>query len=162
MTGPTISGPELEQAPAQQSPSPADVNAVERSSEGSGPESQRCTRRSHIDPYSGELGACFCDELLAKVVSHTRTSTDAGPDFCLECSQAISEWVAWPCDGSKRASGELGPATPRLEDLLDAHFIRSTLGSAAAWTCACGGRFEWSADAVAHQAAEIRRAGGGR
>ena len=29
--------------------------------------------------------------------SHTRTQTHHGPDFCKECSEAIQEWVPWPC-----------------------------------------------------------------
>jgi hypothetical protein len=28
---------------------------------------------------------------------HTRTSTEAGPDYCKECSDAVQEWVQWPC-----------------------------------------------------------------
>ena len=30
-------------------------------------------------------------------VTHTRSSTDAGPDYCDECSAAAGEWVKWPC-----------------------------------------------------------------
>lgn len=30
-------------------------------------------------------------------MSHTRTSTTEGPDYCVECSEDISEWVKWPC-----------------------------------------------------------------
>lgn len=28
---------------------------------------------------------------------HTRASTDAGPDYCKECSAAAQDWVKWPC-----------------------------------------------------------------
>lgn len=33
------------------------------------------------------------------MISHTRTSTDCGPDsdYCLECSDAAQDWVKWPC-----------------------------------------------------------------
>ena len=34
--------------------------------------------------------------------THTRTSTDVGPDYCRECTEARGEWVRWPC----RLSGE--------------------------------------------------------
>ena len=30
-------------------------------------------------------------------MTHTRTQTDCGPDFCDECSTAAQEWVRWPC-----------------------------------------------------------------
>ncbi|MDQ6524301.1 hypothetical protein RB608_11850 [Nocardioides sp. LHD-245] len=29
--------------------------------------------------------------------THTRTSTDSGPDFCRECSDAAGDWMEWPC-----------------------------------------------------------------
>lgn len=29
-------------------------------------------------------------------VSHTRTQTDQGPDYCQECSSR--DWVIWPCE----------------------------------------------------------------
>src|SRR5687768_7037570 len=28
---------------------------------------------------------------------HVRKSTDQGPDYCATCSEAITEWVPWPC-----------------------------------------------------------------
>jgi hypothetical protein len=28
---------------------------------------------------------------------HIRASTDAGPDYCKTCSEAVQEWVTWPC-----------------------------------------------------------------
>lgn len=28
---------------------------------------------------------------------HVRASTDAGPDYCATCSDAVAEWVEWPC-----------------------------------------------------------------
>lgn len=33
-----------------------------------------------------------------QIVGHTRTQTEAGPDFCAECSDEINDWVVWPCD----------------------------------------------------------------
>jgi hypothetical protein len=39
-----------------------------------------------------------CEERLAAVEAlHVRTPTDAGPDYCPECSEAAQEWVRWPC-----------------------------------------------------------------
>lgn len=36
------------------------------------------------------------------VTTHTRTSApENGPDFCAECSDAIQEWVPWPCARSE-------------------------------------------------------------
>lgn len=44
---------------------------------------------------------CECEERIARVTTHTRTSTSGhGPDYCGECSSAISEWVPWPCPAS--------------------------------------------------------------
>jgi hypothetical protein len=60
-------------------------------------EANACQRRPH---YPGET--CECEERLSLVVTHTKTSTDRGPDFCAECSEAIAEWVPWPCDQSTR------------------------------------------------------------
>lgn len=37
--------------------------------------------------------------------SHTRTSTEHGPDYCLECSEARNEWVRWPCGHSDDSEG---------------------------------------------------------
>lgn len=28
-------------------------------------------------------------------MSHTRTTTDAGPDYCAECTEAAGYWVKW-------------------------------------------------------------------
>jgi hypothetical protein len=36
---------------------------------------------------------------LDAVTVHTRESTPIGPDFCRDCSEAISDWVTWPCGG---------------------------------------------------------------
>lgn len=48
---------------------------------------------------------CKCAERIAQVVTHTRTQTDQGPDFCAECSEALSEWVPWPCPTSVTPPG---------------------------------------------------------
>lgn len=37
---------------------------------------------------------------LAMVTTHVRESTPLGPDYCGPCSQAIGDWVPWPCKGS--------------------------------------------------------------
>lgn len=59
-----------------------------------------CQRR----PHYGE--ACDCAARLAQVITHTRTSTGGyGPDFCAECSEAISEWVPWPCEAKRSPCG---------------------------------------------------------
>lgn len=29
--------------------------------------------------------------------THTETTTDAGPNYCHECSEAHGDWVRWPC-----------------------------------------------------------------
>lgn len=54
-------------------------------------------------PHYGEK--CECEERLAAVTAHTRKSVAfGGPDFCEECSAAISEWVPWPCEGVQKAA----------------------------------------------------------
>lgn len=50
--------------------------------------------------YDGET--CDCPARLALVVTHTRSSTPAGPDYCAECSEAVSEWMPWPCPAMTR------------------------------------------------------------
>jgi hypothetical protein len=35
--------------------------------------------------------------LIREQELHTQTKTNSGPDYCLECSRRLSEWVAWPC-----------------------------------------------------------------
>lgn len=30
-------------------------------------------------------------------VTHTESTTDAGPNYCRECSEARGHWVRWPC-----------------------------------------------------------------
>lgn len=37
------------------------------------------------------------------VEDHTRTSTPYGPDYCSTCSEAMGDWVQWPCVGSQKA-----------------------------------------------------------
>jgi hypothetical protein len=41
--------------------------------------------------------ACDCAARVAALRSHTQASRDQGPDYCAECSEAVSEWVPWPC-----------------------------------------------------------------
>lgn len=36
-------------------------------------------------------------------VTHTESRTQAGPNYCQECSDAAGNWVRWPCAASKRA-----------------------------------------------------------
>ena len=43
---------------------------------------------------------CDCKARLAPVTIYTRASAGNGPDYCAECSQAISEYVKWPCDAT--------------------------------------------------------------
>lgn len=61
-----------------------------------------CGYRMH-----GPGDTCDCRARLAQVTTHTRTSTPQGPDFCEECSDAVSEWVQWPCPASTSASEPL-------------------------------------------------------
>lgn len=49
------------------------------------------------DDSTDTLVACLCGH-AAPSRTHTRTSTPFGPDYCAECSEAISEWVRWPCE----------------------------------------------------------------
>jgi hypothetical protein len=57
---------------------------------------ERCRYVMH-----GPGDTCDCRARLARVTTHTRTSTNGnGPDYCAECSSAISEWVPWPCPGA--------------------------------------------------------------
>lgn len=46
-------------------------------------------------------GPCGHREAYDAVTTHTRTTTPVGPDFCAECSEAIQEWVPWPCPRAK-------------------------------------------------------------
>jgi hypothetical protein len=55
----------------------------------------------------GPGDTCDCKARLAQITTHTRTSTPQGPDFCEECSDAVSEWVQWPCPASASASEPL-------------------------------------------------------
>lgn len=69
---------------------------------------ERCRYVMH-----GPGDTCDCKARLAQVVTHTRTSTNGnGPDYCAECSAAISEWVTWPC---------AAPATPDADDASESH-----------------------------------------
>lgn len=40
------------------------------------------------------------DDPRNKVTTHVREVSDQGPDYCKPCSEAIGEWVPWPCAGS--------------------------------------------------------------
>jgi hypothetical protein len=43
------------------------------------------------------------------VTTHTRTpSQPSGPDYCLECSEAVREWVSWPCERSTHPDPVMG------------------------------------------------------
>lgn len=37
-----------------------------------------------------------------KAVTHTEATTDAGPNYCRECTEAAGYWVKWPCEGGQR------------------------------------------------------------
>lgn len=39
----------------------------------------------------------YIEKLEAKLLGHTQTATDTGPDYCRECSDAAQDWVSWPC-----------------------------------------------------------------
>lgn len=53
----------------------------------------RAEQTGHPDP-----GHTFGPGFSALVRgSHTRASTDCGPDYCHECSEALQSWVRWPC-----------------------------------------------------------------
>lgn len=66
-----------------------------------------------FNPNADREGCAECDRQAAEyhlerarrlqaVVTHRRESTDIGPDFCRDCSEAISDWVQWPCEGADR------------------------------------------------------------
>jgi hypothetical protein len=38
---------------------------------------------------------------------HLRASTDQGPDYCSTCSEAVQEWVTWPCEATAQARAEV-------------------------------------------------------
>lgn len=59
--------------------------------------------------------------------THTRTSTDCGPDFCDECSRAAQEWVRWPCPAATSAAtgSERQPYTASLRDRLAVPIIQA-------------------------------------
>lgn len=60
---------------------------------------------------------CDCKARLAAVTTHTRTSTGGnGPDFCEECSRAISDWVPWPCADAAPASPDPTPGEEGLSE----------------------------------------------
>lgn len=42
------------------------------------------------------------DEHRIAPLTHTRTATPYGPDYCFECSDAAQDWVKWPCEASRR------------------------------------------------------------
>lgn len=61
-------------------------------------------------------------------MTHTKTSTDCGPDYCDECSRAAQEWVRWPCEAGRVPSSE---ALLIWWDEVHRHY---------GWTCPdCGG-----------------------
>lgn len=114
------------------------------------PEAPTCKRRPH---YPGDT--CECEARLAAVTTHTRTATEQGPDYCAECSEAISEWVSWPCDDAE-------PEAPRIEDVVAAH--RPLVADPGFVRCGCSvgddprpqmGWYQWNA----HLAQAIREAG---
>ena len=37
-------------------------------------------------------------------VTHTESTTDAGPNYCRECSEDRGYWVRWPCPPSRAMS----------------------------------------------------------
>lgn len=64
--------------------------------------------------------------------SHTRTQTDSGPDFCRECSEAIHDWVEWPCPEQpveewRAYARSLGRVEPEI-DTMNRSQIRTMLG----------------------------------
>ena len=56
-------------------------------------EAASCQWRSHSWPEGNE--PCDCEARFDAVTTHTRTPHEQGPDYCNECSTAISEWVTW-------------------------------------------------------------------
>jgi hypothetical protein len=41
-----------------------------------------------------------------RAVTHTESTTDAGPNYCRECSEARGHWVRWPCSATSARSEE--------------------------------------------------------
>lgn len=63
------------------------------------------------------------------LADHVReSSTDQGPDFCRTCSDAISDWVKWPCaatataraEAEARGAARVRDAVEKLADDADA------------------------------------------
>ena len=63
-------------------------------------------------PGDGGCSGTDCRKRWEAVTTHTRSQTDAGPDYCAECSEAIQEWVAWPCPRMSTTPGLPTPAEP--------------------------------------------------
>lgn len=39
-------------------------------------------------------------------VTHTESTTESGPNYCRECSEAQGHWVRWPCSPTSRGSSD--------------------------------------------------------
>lgn len=59
-------------------------------------------------PIAAHTPPCDCAALLAQVTTHVRTSTERGPDYCRPCSEAVREWVVWPCSQFHAAQPDAG------------------------------------------------------
>lgn len=47
--------------------------------------------------------SAYCG-LVSVPETHTRASTEYGPDFCDECSRAAEAWVTWPCEWAAKVA----------------------------------------------------------
>ena len=52
-----------------------------------------------------------------KPSDHTRSKTRWGPDYCFECSEAIQDWVKWPCRAVSRKQTD-AEVTSIIDDCL--------------------------------------------
>lgn len=80
------------------------------------------------------------DNRLARVTVHVRTETDYGPDYCHPCSDAIGDWVPWPCPGYAARSAiqaEGARSGVDVDDLIRPPALDVT--ALPPWPC-CGAR----------------------
>ena len=83
-----------------------------------------------------------CPGEEAKPATHTRTATELGPDYCYECSSAITDWVPWPCPAElKEEVGEEACPACEGDGEVAVGFGIQSIGRPLIETCpTCGGK----------------------
>lgn len=69
---------------------------------------------------------------VASQGAHTRTSTEAGPDFCKECSDKAGDWVPWPCSETPSPAPDASPSEPQPEP-IPATSTEARAGEGSPW-----------------------------